>query len=278
MRRLLFVLTIALGLVFVPLGSAEMSFTDPAGDSKTAPDIRTVNVSNTESGVITFHVTSGLTPDTWVRASLAAAKLGVYGGEPYYVGVAMNPEGSLSTFTYRVQAGPINLGVPVEATASADAVTFSFPAAAFGIEDGFDFRMMSYHMASTTRYDADNMPDGSGVYYYAMTKPAPPPPPVGIRPVFGRPVATPAQPIAGKRFTLAFSVTRSDDGAPLATGTLACTTKAAGKVVPHRHTFTAGQARVTLTVPKAAKGKLLKIGAKVTANTTATKVFTFKIR
>lgn len=90
---------------------------------------------------------------------------------------------------------------------------------------------------------------------------------------------SPAAPVAGKRFTVSFPITRSDDGAPLTSATIGCTTKVAGKVVPHTHTFANGTIRATLVVPKAAKGKQLKVVVKVTAeNQAATKVFTFKVK
>lgn len=279
MQRALLAFVAVLGLAFVPLGSANASYTDPIGDSRSAPDIRTVDVSNTETGVITFRVTAGLTPDTWIRATLAAAKSGVEVGEPYYVGVAMGPAGSLSTFTYRVQAGPVNLGIPVEASASADEVTFSFEASAFGIEEGFNFRMLSWHLVGALA-DIDNFPDGPGVFYYSMAKSAPPPSPtpISVKPVIGDAKTIPAQPRAGKPFTVVFPVTRSDTGTPLLTGTLTCTTKIAGKVIPHRHTLSAGKGRVTLTVPKTARGKRLAIAVKVQADKAAMKLFIYKIR
>jgi len=285
MRRALFVLTAVLGLVIVPLGSADSSYTDPAGDSRSAPDIRTVDVSNTDAGLITFRMTAGLTPDTWVRVSLAAAKNGVeVSGDAYYVGVAMNPDGSLSTFTYRVKSGPVNLGIPVEATASASAATFSFAASAFGIEDGFNFRMLSWHMATATTADSDNMPDGSGVYYYSMAKAVPPaspspPAPAIVKPIIGRATTVPAHAVAGRRFAVSFRVTRSDTGAPLTSGKMICNPSVAGKVLRHSESFSGGTARLSFTIPKSAKGKLLRVSTTIEFGARSTsKVATFHVR
>ena len=42
--------------------------------------------------------------------------------------------------------------------------------------------------------------------------------PRGGRPVIARPVASPAQPAAGRPFTVSFKVTRSDNGRPFVRG------------------------------------------------------------
>ena len=46
----------------------------------------------------------------------------------------------------------------------------------------------------------------------------------------------------------------------------------------HVRALKAGKGRVALTVPRATKGKQLAIAVKVQADTTATKVFAYKIR
>ena len=190
--------------------------------------------------------------------------------------VGIPPGGALVTLVVDAYAAVVP-GFAITATYSAGVVQFSFPRETLGVDQGFNFNLVSASLdESSTAFDhAPNV----GWWTYELTKPAPPPPSAAVKPVIGKPLATPAQPVAGKRFVVTFPVTRSDDGTPLVTGTVACTTKVAGKVVPHRQTFKAGQARATLVIPKAAKGKQLRIAVKVTAgNQAASKVVTYRIR
>lgn len=113
----------------------------------------------------------------------------------------------------------------------------------------------------------------------ALVPPSNPGPPVVIKPVVGKPVAKPRQPRAGKRFAVTFRVTRSNDGAPMTNAAVKSSTRIAGKPVRHGYSFSAGQLRVKLTLPKTAKGKPLRVTVKVIAEgQAATKVVAYKVR
>jgi len=112
----------------------------------------------------------------------------------------------------------------------------------------------------------------------ALVPPADPGPST-VKPVIGTPRAQPARPSAGKRFTLTFRVTWSDDGSALTSASVATKTSIASKAVPHRYSFGAGRLTISLTVPRMAKGKQLKITATVRAeNRATTKTVTYKVR
>jgi hypothetical protein len=103
--------------------------------------------------------------------------------------------------------------------------------------------------------------------------------PAAVKPVIGQPVAAPAQPVAGKRFTVSFKVKRSDTGAPLTSGRMSGDPSVAGKIVPHRESFRGGMARLSLIVPANAAGKLLKVRLTIRAGSqSATRVANFRIR
>ena len=54
---------------------------------------------------------------------------------------------------------------------------------------------------------------------------------------------------------------------------------AAGKPIKHAESFKAGRARLSLLVPRSARGTLLKIKLKITVSgQTATRLYTYKIR
>ena len=135
----------------------------------------------------------------------------------------------------------------------ADAATISFPAPALEIEDMLVFRLASHGAGGI-----DNVPDSSGMLLYKLT---PPPSPPAVKPVVSSPV-TWAAPVAGKRFTVFFRITRSDNGAAASTATVACTTSLAGRTITHRHAFTGGTLKVTLVLPKVARGKKLTVDFK----------------
>ena len=99
------------------------------------------------------------------------------------------------------------------------------------------------------------------------------------KPVIGKPVTVPAQPLAGKRFSVAYPVIRSDTRAPLTSGRMICDPSVAGKVVPHAESFKAGVARLTFVVPTSARGKILKVKVTIrSGGQAATRVSTFRVQ
>ena len=276
MKRALTALVAALALVLVPIGSAESSYSDPAGDAGSVPDITAVAVSNTDEGVLTFRVSANMAPNTVLFANLdtdANPSTGSYGIDRT-LGFGVMPSGAVLSLVFDSN-GTVLPGVAVPATLASGVLQFTFPKETFAVDQMFGFwlRTASLDEANTSYDDAPDV----GFWAYVLTKPAPPPPAV-VKPVIGKPVTTSA-PIAGKRFTVSFPVTRSDSGAPMTGAAIACTTTVAGKVVPHRHAFSGGSVRATLVIPKAAKGKQLMVTLTLTTqNQTATKVVTLMVR
>jgi hypothetical protein len=128
----------------------------------------------------------------------------------------------------------------------------------------------------------DLAPDhGTWIYLFSATSTTPAPattPAATVKPVIGAPAATPAKAAAGKRFTVAFPVTRSDNGAPLTSGKMICDPSVSGKVITHAESFTGGTAKLSFTVPKAAKGKVLKVKVTIrSGDLSTTRIATFHI-
>jgi hypothetical protein len=97
------------------------------------------------------------------------------------------------------------------------------------------------------------------------------------RPVVAMPVASPRR-RAGKPVLVTFAVTRSDTGAPLTGGRVTCDPSVGGKLLAHVERFANGTASVRLTIPKTAKGHLLKVRLTVQLGTgTATRLGSFPI-
>ncbi len=97
------------------------------------------------------------------------------------------------------------------------------------------------------------------------------------KPVIGKPVATPAQPQAGKPFSVSFRVTRG--GGPLTAGTMMLAPTIDGQAIAHTGSFKGGVARGKLVVPANAGGKLLKVKLTIKATGgSATKTASFHVR
>ena len=94
-----------------------------------------------------------------------------------------------------------------------------------------------------------------------------PKPAVVVKPLLTTPHALPMQPLAGKKFVFTLAIRRSDTGAPLTAARMVADTTVAGKLVKHVQSFKAGTARVSLVLPKAAKGKRLRVRVKITITT-----------
>ena len=86
-----------------------------------------------------------------------------------------------------------------------------------------------------------------------------------LTPVIGKPVTVPARVVAGKRITVSFPVTRSDNKKPLTAGTMICDPSVVGKVIRHAESFRSGVARLSFVVPITAKGKQLKVKVTIKA-------------
>ncbi|HLE98391.1 MAG TPA: hypothetical protein VI540_00740 [Gaiellaceae bacterium] len=105
------------------------------------------------------------------------------------------------------------------------------------------------------------------------------PPAKVVKPVIGSPTTTPGRAIAGKRLTVSFPVTRSDNGAPLTSGTMVCAPSVRGKVIGHDESFRGGIARLSFTIPRSAQGKLLKVKLTIRLGSQATtRVASFHVR
>jgi hypothetical protein len=101
----------------------------------------------------------------------------------------------------------------------------------------------------------------------------------GGRPVIGKPVATPAQPAAGKPFTVSFRVTRTDNGRAYLGGRMTGDPTIAGRIVQHTESFRGGSARVSLVVPASAMGKTLRVAVSVKDGATkVTRSATYRIQ
>lgn len=285
--------TVTLALAQV---SAAVIYLDPAGDSGGEADITQVSIdTDSSTGLVTFAVTvTGFeASETDGRARSIQVYLATDAtwrtGFADLALIAERGPGGLVAYVGHPKPGdwPLEpLPPTISFRQSGNILTWTFSKKEFGDADGFNFLMYTQIAAtagSPANTIADHAPDGVGHawrYHYIESQPEPTsagtttgPAPHVVKPVFGVPTLVPATPKAGKKLVFTLRVRRSDSGAPLTTGRAVCTPSVAGVALRHTDSFANGIVRLSLVVPKTAKGKLLRVRVAVTTGSqSATKV------
>jgi hypothetical protein len=258
------------------------TFTDAAGDGGGAPDITAVTVTDdpatralqitaTAAGYSTISPTSKPTLLVWLNVDKNDLS-GSAGGWEYLLMAGVDPGGPW--YDVRVWAGSGWGRVPESPTMSAsrdgDTQTWRLGRTEVnGMTTGLTLYAESRVYDASGNIVAHDVAPDTGKYTHDLS----------VKPVIGAGVAVPYQPKAGKKATVTFGVIRGDNFRPLTTGTMVCDPSVKGKVIPHAESFTNGQAKVSFTVPKTAKGKVLTVKLTVTVGEqSATQVATFKVK
>ena len=294
MRRALLVLLAAVFASACLLTSAlaDTAFTDPAGDAADAPDVTGVTVSNDTGGNILFHIAlTNFTPESRITIYLDTDKNASTGddGADYLLALDHSADPAQTGWTMGKWNGTKWADAPNDATvavsSNATSADFRVNRSELGGTSGFAFQVWTKRYVADAVTARDYAPDGTlSTWTFDLTtsttapapSPTPTPKPAVVKPVFGRLLVT--FPVAGKRVTYSLQVNRSDNGAPLKTGTMICDPSVAGKVIKHVEQFKNGVATLTFVVPKTAKGKMLKVKVKIVSGTqSATKITTVPI-
>jgi hypothetical protein len=274
------------------------TFTDGTGDVQgTAPDVATVVFGDDPtSGTITVTVTAvgyGSLPaesfpmikvyvDADKNPSTGSAN---QGGAEYTLACARDPEGSGwwiqrwegSKYVQAAQSATMSF------TRSGDTMTWMVNKSDIGVSTGMSFYVWSSSWDASDNQTGEDVAPDDGFWVFDLSTPPPPPapytPPAAVlKAVIGAPTGMPSKPVAGKQFTIAFPVTRSDNGAVLRQGTMICDPSVAGKVLRHTEQFKAGNARLSFAVPRGTKGKALKVKVTIKVGTqSTTRVASFRI-
>jgi hypothetical protein len=273
------VLGVASGGGAASAGNATL--TDPSGDSSGAPDITAVALSDVPgTGTITVSVTaSGLVASTSVDVWLDTDKNSSTGslcGCEYALEIWQEADDWGWTMEkWSGTAWTMTPDSPVQRfSRSGDVFTWTFSKSDVGGAAGFAFQVGSYLADESGNIrSADWAPDG-GLWAYDLSSQQA----QTVKAVVGKPLVVPAKPSAGKLLSLAFPVTRSDNGETLSGATISATTKIGTASIPHTQSLNGGTAAVNVFVPKKAKGKLLTVTVRISLNgQTTTKVVSFRI-
>jgi hypothetical protein len=286
------------------------SFGDPAGDSNGAPDITAVDVAS-DGGTITIAVTASGWTDFFLNAPQSGSHVLLV-----QMDTDRNSATGSSGADYSLFAQSDNSGigwavmrwsgsdwqsapktVDRNFVLSSNTAVFTVGSADLGGTTVFDFVVTAAILDGSDNVTAaDRVPDGGTLAYGVAAGPQPttttttttgstdttpagkttaaPP----LRPLIGVPTTTPKKAVAGKRFTVVFPVTRSDDGRPLTSGRMICDPSVQGKVIGHAESFRGGKAQLSFVVPRTAKGKQLKVTMTIKlGDKAATRIAVFRV-
>jgi hypothetical protein len=303
----LVVAVLATALLVVQGAAADQTYTDPTGDATGgAPDVTNVAVANDGAGKITFDITvAGLpAPDTFVDMPIDSDSNPNTGDDGIdYDFVLQGSTGIGLLLRWNGSDYVPHAVSSARASYASGVVHFEVNRADIGNTSALVFWVSALKVSGNTVVGFDDAPDGTAVYTYALVQhpacsdkidndgdgkidyPADPgcsaatdtdetDPPLklsGGKPASARPAK------AGAAFTVAMTITRSD-GAPFS-GRVTCTARAGAAVLRAAGSSSAGTARCTMKLPKAAKGKKLTGSITASAGTASvTKPYAFPIR
>lgn len=289
----------ALGILWPVVGSASPrhtgtvtasdTFTDATGDGGNGPDVTTVSVSNDSSGKITFSAAianrPGLTDSDGIQAYFDTDKNSGTGGNGGFDYEVAWIQGHQLLLKWDGSQFAEDKPASFSASYTNGTAAFSIAKGDFGGSSAFVFFLTT--TGDTGDTTGDRAPDGSAVWNYPTSSPAPPPPPP---PPPGSPPPPPpagtlratkfvvGKPHAGKRFTVSMVVRVAATGLSVKT-TVSCSAKLAGKTVrvTGKGSVLSGRASCTWALPGHTKGKQLK--GSITANYQGAKLKrTFSVR
>jgi hypothetical protein len=247
--------------------SNSTTFDDSIGEDPAAPDITSIQLSNTDAGLITFQVNvsnrPALTPDMYFLVLLdtdqnAATGEDTFAGADYLIQLV---PGAVDLFRWN-GSDYVRAEAQTSLTYSyaATGPTIRISAADLGRTKVLRFSVIA---VSGVTFDAngnpvytniqrDAAPDpGHGQFtYQVLTK-------LVLRVTAFMTTPKPARP--GKAFTASLSATRNDTGGPVQAGTVACNASIAFKrIAPVTRVVTNGVASCVWRIPATAKGKVLR--------------------
>ena len=295
MRLPTVVVAAVLGLCVVFAGVAvAASFTDPTGDVLVLPegstltglDMTAVEVTNTPDGLLTLRVTLAGAPPalpgplSLVAFFIDADKNAATGDEGLDALVAhgVDDTGSAAILALWDDAVGDYVERPTTALTTSylnGVVELTLPRSELLDTRGFTFGVTSVVVGANDSVALDVVPDADELLTYDLVGIPPQVPP---RLTATSPVGSPAHPRAGKRFAVTSLVTRADTGLLVSAGSVGCSVHVgAGKVRASGKLGVAG-ARCTLTVPKNAKGKVLRGTMTIRAlGSTTKRAFNFRV-
>ena len=251
-RRLVLTLIAALCATAAAATAGNKTFSDASGDSGTAPDLTSVEVSET-GGFIVFKIAGTLVPSSSFELVLDTDRNRSTGddGNELWISVYQEADGKSYWDTDRWN------GTKWDDNGKLDVVSQTYPgreelgfkAEEAGIKGPFDFRVHSVKMVADAIEASDHAPDSIVPWTYELAAKR------TVMPVIGQLRLTPARVSSGKVLTVSVAARRSDTNSALSGGTTTCTMRVGARSATGRGTANAGLATCRLVVPTRSAGK-----------------------
>jgi hypothetical protein len=277
----------ALVLLAAPEAMADAAFDDPAADQQNtvdlvAPDITGVQVTNTRGGVMTFRITIGnyasLPPSSRIALLFDLDKSLATGDQGFERAVRhdIDAAGQTKLVLERFDEGTVRL-VEIPATNltsgySSGVFTLTIPRGELENTISFEFGMYAALLDTDGDDHAVDSAPNTELWTYDLSGLAAP------RLSTTRLTRVPSQPVAGRAFTVATLVRRSDTGGSVTSGTVTCAVRIGQARARSTGGFSGGRARCVISVPRNAKGKILRGTMTVrAAGARLTRTFSYRV-
>jgi hypothetical protein len=269
--------------------AADVAFEDGRDDQRNmedlvAPDITSVQVSNTPTGVIAFRVTivnhTSLPPRSRIAVlfDLDRRQATGFTGFEYAFSHEIDDAGQAQLKFERWDEANLEFDLlPMTGLVSEfsnGVYTLRIPRAQLENTILFEFGMYAaaLNLAVPTKSAVDDAPNTELWSYELVGLPAP-------RLSTQRLLVRPAQPVAGRSFTVQALVRRSDSGETITSGSVSCTARVGTKPIRARGGFGGGRAQCVVSVPRTAKGKTLRGTLTVrAAGASLSRPFSYRVR
>jgi hypothetical protein len=251
------------------------TFSDASGDSGTAPDLTSVDVSDS-GGLIVFKIAGTLAPSTSFEILLDTDANRSTGDDGDELWISVYQEGDGKSYW---DADRWN-GKKWDDNGRLDVVSRTYPgreelgidAEEAGINGPFNFSVHSVKMVADAVEASDHAPDSIEPWRYELAAKRP------VAPVLGQLRLSPVRASSGKALTVTVPVRRSDTNGALSGGTTTCTLRVGSRVATGRGTAAGGRGTCRLAVPGGSSGKSARGTIVVDYHgTSATKSFSMRI-
>jgi hypothetical protein len=255
---------------------ADADFTDPAGDGGGAPDVTDVSVFNDSANRVLFgaHIAGGkaMAADGEVAFVIDADKSRDTGTDGWDYLISLAGDKTWNLYSWDGTQWAEAPATTAKSYFFGDVVLFAIDRSELGNTSSFDFYVEGNQFAGDEIVATDAAPDGDGVWSYAT-----------VTKTFGLAasplvVVTKGGPRAGKPFVVGYSFGRTDSPEPVAGAKSTCVATVGVQRVAARVVQDGAVAACRVTLPTAAKGKLLKLtlrtsfGGKTVSRTSASRI------
>ena len=239
------------GGTFRYAGTDRASFPDRVNDHESAPDLTSVQMSDSADGWISFSVTIGnraaLPRDPVVGISIDADdELRTGDGGADVALSALGGDVAVDRWSPSARQWTPDVDDPrVRVESAGDVITVSALRADLDAGKQIAFAVLAAGITAARMFTGiDVAPDGARFYRYELTHAD------AARLTTGKPRTSPARPSRGSRVTVTTAVSRSDTSRTLASGAVSCKIAVDGRRVRAAGRFTPGRASCAFTIPK----------------------------